>query len=76
MSVIRNVFGRIKNTTVTSESFLILQANNGHPLYQNSYLDNRLFIAGAETSAVFSGKMEGAVTSAKFVFNKLKSIYK
>jgi monoamine oxidase len=51
------------------------QSNNGHPLFQNTYLDNRLFIAGAETSAVFSGKMEGAITSAQFVFNKLKAIY-
>lgn len=64
-----------KHTTVASDSFLMPQTNNGHPLYQNSYLDNKLFIAGAETSAIFSGKMEGAITSAQFVFEKLKAIY-
>ncbi|WP_262494968.1 flavin monoamine oxidase family protein [Lacinutrix algicola] len=65
-----------KHTTVSSDSFLMPQTNNGHPLFQDSYLDNKLFIAGAETSPTFSGKMEGAISSAQFVFNKLKAIYK
>lgn len=64
-----------KLTTPTSDTFLTPQQNNGHPLYQNSYLNNKLFIAGAETSPVFPGKMEGAITSAQFIFNKLKSQY-
>jgi monoamine oxidase len=64
-----------KFTSTPSDSFLMPQANNGHPLYLKSYLDNRLFISGAETSSVFSGKMEGAIISAKFVFQKLKAIY-
>lgn len=64
-----------KQTLVGNETFLMPQTNNGHPLYQNTYLNNRLFIAGAETSPVFSGKMEGAITSAQFVFKKLKTIY-
>ncbi|WP_299253652.1 FAD-dependent oxidoreductase [uncultured Lacinutrix sp.] len=65
-----------KHTTIASNSFLMPQTNNGHPLYKNSYLDNKLFIAGAETSNIFPGKMEGAITSAQFVFKKLKDIYK
>ena len=65
-----------KHTTIESDSFLIPQANNGHPLFKDTYLDNKLFIAGAETSTVFPGKMEGAITSAQFVFNQLKAIYK
>ncbi|AUC81859.1 amine oxidase [Lacinutrix sp. Bg11-31] len=65
-----------KHTNIASDSFLMPQANNGHPLFKDIYLDNKLFIAGAETSAVFPGKMEGAITSAQFVFEKLKHIYK
>lgn len=38
--------------------------NNGHPLLQESYLNGKLFLSGTETSAEFSGYMEGAVRSA------------
>jgi len=38
--------------------------NNGHDLYQRVYLDGGLYFAGTETSAEFSGYMEGAVRSA------------
>jgi len=69
------VWANEKYTTVASDSFLMPQANNGHPLFQQTFLDDRLFIAGAETSAVFPGKMEGAITSAQSVFKKLKTIY-
>ncbi|WP_034057940.1 flavin monoamine oxidase family protein [Lacinutrix jangbogonensis] len=69
------VWANEKYTTSTSDRFIIPQSNNGHPLFQNTYLDNKLFIAGAETSPVFPGKMEGAITSAQFVFEKLKAIY-
>ena len=65
-----------KHITVASDRFLMPQTNNGHPMFQNTFLDNRLFIAGTETSPVFPGKMEGAVNSAQFVFHKLKAIYK
>lgn len=64
-----------KLTTAENDNFLMPQQNNGHPLYQNSYLDHKLFIAGTETSPVFPGKMEGAIASAGFVFEKLKSFY-
>ena len=64
-----------KHTVVSSDTFLMPQTNNGHPLYQKSFLNTKLFIAGAETSPIFSGKMEGAITSAQFVFEKLRAIY-
>lgn len=66
-----------KHTTVgDSTNSLQPQQNNGHPLYQKAQLNNRLFIAGAETSAVFPGKMEGAITSAGNVYEQLKAFYK
>ncbi|MFP4846172.1 flavin monoamine oxidase family protein [Winogradskyella sp. PE311] len=64
-----------KYTSAVSEQFLMPQANNGHSLFLKTYLNNKLFIAGAETSSIYSGKMEGAITSAKIVFQKLKTIY-
>lgn len=68
------IWNNEKFTSAESERFLMPQTNNGHPLFKNGLLDNRLFIAGAETSNVFPGKMEGAITSAKTVFNKLKHV--
>lgn len=39
--------------------------NNGHPLLQESYLGDRLYFGGTETSTQSPGYMEGAVTSAQ-----------
>lgn len=38
--------------------------NNGHPLLQQSYLNDKLYFSGTETSTEFAGYMEGAVISA------------
>ena len=62
-----------KHTTTTDNNFLMPQQNNGHPVFKNGLLGNKLFIAGAETSPVFSGKMEAAISSARHVFNSLKA---
>lgn len=50
--------------------------NNGDPKYQESYFENSFFIAGTETSAQFSGYMEGSIRSAKLVAQKLIEHYK
>lgn len=39
--------------------------NNGHELFSRSYFDGRLHLAGAETSRLHPGYMEGAVKSAR-----------
>lgn len=46
------------------ESHVLPHQNNGHELFQQSYLGGRLIIGGSETSQVFPGYMEGAVHSA------------
>lgn len=46
--------------------------NNGHYLFTKPYLNNKLYIAGAETASDFSGYMEGAIRSAHTIFNTLK----
>lgn len=42
--------------------------NNGHPVLQQNYMNNKLFFAGTETSIKHPGYMEGAVISAKNIF--------
>lgn len=46
---------------------------NGHELYQNSYLDQKLFFGGTETSTRFPGYMEGAVYRSMEIFDSIKS---
>lgn len=38
--------------------------NNGHPIFQISYLNGKLFFCGTETVSHFGGYMEGAVYAA------------
>ena len=45
--------------------------NNGHEIFEPSYLNGKLFLAGTESSPIYPGYMEGAVLSAKTVFKKL-----
>lgn len=47
--------------------------NHGHPLLLEPLLDNRLYIAGTETSTSEAGYMEGAVRSAHNILQQLKS---
>jgi monoamine oxidase len=47
--------------------------NNGHPIFQNSYMDWKLYFCGTESSSQFPGYMEGAVISAHAVANKILS---
>ena len=45
--------------------------NNGHPIYQQSFLEGRFLIAGSETASQFPGYMEGAVQSAQTTLRQL-----
>lgn len=45
--------------------------NNGHPLFQKTYMGDKLFFSGTESSDEFSGYMEGAVLSAKNTLQKI-----
>lgn len=59
-----------KNEPYTSTKYkeqILPHQNNGHPIFKNSYLDNRLHIAGTENSPQFGGYMEGAVRSAQAI---------
>ena len=53
--------------------FMYPHQNNGHPLFRESYCDNRLFFAGTETADQYPGYMEGAVIATE---NTVKAILK
>lgn len=46
--------------------------NNGHEVFQESWLNGKFYLAGAETSSISPGYMDGAIVSARRVFNQLK----
>jgi len=63
-----------KNESYTSVDYknnLLPHQNNGHEVYRNKFLDNRLFIAGTETSPSFGGYMEGSIRSAQKTYSLL-----
>ncbi len=60
-----------KHTYAPYEGHLFPHQNNGHKVYRNSFLQQRLFIAGTETSKAFPGYMEGAIRSAREIFSKI-----
>lgn len=61
-------------TFVEYEQHVLPHQNNGHQVFQKSYLANRFFLAGAETDADYPGYMNAAVRSAAFVFKNLIKI--
>ncbi len=65
------VWSKERFTFTKYNSHVLAHQNNGHVLYQKTYLNGKLFIAGAETASSFGGYMEGAVRSAYFVSENL-----
>lgn len=58
------VWRKEKFTFSDYENHILPHQNNGHSVYQQSFLDGKLFLAGSETATQFPGYMEGAVRSA------------
>jgi monoamine oxidase len=60
------VWSKEKQTKSSKQvGFMYPHQNNGHPLFRESYYDNRLFFAGTETANQYPGYMEGAVIAAE-----------
>lgn len=51
--------------------FLSPHFNNGHAVYEDSYMNGSLFFTGTETSNTFSGYMEGAIISSNSVSKRV-----
>ncbi|MFT7335152.1 MAG: monoamine oxidase [Porticoccaceae bacterium] len=62
-----------KTKSFKQVDFIYPHQNNGHPLFRESYYDNRLFFAGTETANQYPGYMEGAIIAAE---NTVKAILK
>ncbi len=54
-----------------NEDHVLPHQNNGHPLFQKSYLEGKLYLAGTETAEHYPGYMEGAIHSATTVAEKI-----
>jgi len=65
------IWEREEFTFSPTENFLPGHYNNGHPIYQNSFWENSLFMAGTETAPNYGGYMEGAIQSAKITADKI-----
>ena len=66
------VWTQEKQTKSTNQTgFMYPHQNNGHPLFRESYCENRLFFAGTETANQFPGYMEGAVLAAENAVNAI-----
>lgn len=56
-------------------SHILPHQNNGHAVYQESCWEDSFWVAGSETATQHPGYMEGAVRSARFVFDKILSTF-
>jgi monoamine oxidase len=69
-SYYETVWAKEKQTKSLKQiGFMYPHQNNGHPLFRESYCDNRLFFAGTETANQYPGYMEGAVIAAETTAN-------
>jgi len=63
-------------TNFQNDKFISPHANNGHSIYQHTFLSDKLIIAGSETSPHYGGYMEGAIYRGNQVVHQLKIDYK
>lgn len=56
------------------DSHLLPHQNNGHSIFRETVLDGQFFIAGAETAPTHPGYMDGAVISAKQIFQEVAKV--
>jgi len=69
------VWAKEKYTFRPYEGYVLPHQNGGHPIYQKGYLNNQFYMGGAETAITHSGYMDGAVHSAKYLSNQVKSYF-
>ena len=55
-----------------NDKFISPHFNNGHSIYQKTFLNKKLIIAGSETSSSFGGYMEGAIFRVNEIVKQLK----
>lgn len=55
-----------------NKHFISPHFNNGHSIYQESFLNGKLIIGGSETSTSYGGYMEGAIYRGNQIVSQLK----
>lgn len=65
------VWAKEKCTYTPYPDHVLPHQNNGNPIFRQSLLEGRLFLAGSETASAFPGYMDGAVESARLVKEEL-----
>jgi monoamine oxidase len=56
-----------------NDTFLRPHYNNGHPIYQQEFLNGKFIVAGSETSAKYGGYMEGAIYRGNQIVTQLEN---
>lgn len=70
------VWAKDQYTSISYLNHVFPHQNNGHEIFNEPVLNSRLFIGGSETSKVYPGYMEGAVSSARHIYKKLSHRFK
>tara|TARA_R110002126_G_scaffold124451_4_gene266528 strand:- start:33865 stop:34920 length:1056 start_codon:yes stop_codon:yes gene_type:complete len=60
-------------TNFKNDKFISPHSNQGHSIYQHTFLNDKLIIAGSETSPHYGGYMEGAIYRGNQVVHQLKN---
>jgi len=66
------IWSEEEHTFETSNAFLYPHQNNGNPIFNTSYFDNKLLISSSESASEFPGYMDGAVYSGNITAEKIK----
>jgi monoamine oxidase len=54
-------------TFLPYEELVMAHQNNGHPDYKKPFINNKLYISGAETASINPGYMDGALNAAYYI---------
>lgn len=75
LSYQEKVWNEDKLLNFKNDHFISPHYNNGHQIYQQKYLNNKLIIAGSETSPSYGGYMEGAIYRGNQIIKELKNMF-
>lgn len=65
-----------KHVQPNNDTFLPPHLNNGHSVFDESFMKNKLFFTGTETSKAFGGYMEGAIIASNSIATRVSEIIK
>ena len=75
LSYQEKIWSEDKLVNFKNGQFISPHFNNGHQIYQQKYLNDKLIIAGSETSPSYGGYMEGAIYRGNQIVAQLKNMF-